>query len=83
MTDDTGPENAVVLERTMEAPADLVWQMWTDSAHFSAWYGPTGATIPVASMDVRVGGTRLVCMNVETPTGTTQLWFTGVYREVV
>ena len=77
MTDDTGPENAVVLERTMEAPADLVWQMWTDSSHFSAWYGPTGATIPVASMDVRVGGTRRVCMNVETPTGTMRLWFSG------
>jgi uncharacterized protein YndB with AHSA1/START domain len=34
-------------------------------------------------MDVRVGGTRLVCMEMETSTGTTQMWFTGEYREVV
>jgi uncharacterized protein YndB with AHSA1/START domain len=34
-------------------------------------------------MDVRVGGTRLVCMEMETPNGTMQMWFTGEYREVV
>ncbi len=42
-----------------------------------------GATIPVARMDVRVGGTRLVCMEMETSNGTTQMWFTGRYREIV
>ena len=44
---------------------------------------PTGATIPVAKMDVRVGGTRLVCMEMQTPNGPMQMWFTGEYREVV
>jgi uncharacterized protein YndB with AHSA1/START domain len=57
--------------------------MWTESEHFKAWYGPDGATIPVAKMDVRVGGTRLVCMEMATPDGTMQMWFTGEYREVV
>jgi uncharacterized protein YndB with AHSA1/START domain len=73
----------VVIERTLEAPVDLVWQMWTDPEHFKAWYGPTGATIPVAQMDVSVGGTRLVCMEMTTPNGPMQMWFTGEYREVV
>ena len=54
-------DGAVRIERTFDAPAELVWRMWTDPGHFSAWYGPTGATIPVATMDVRVGGRRLVC----------------------
>ncbi len=83
MADDSGTQNAVVIERTFDAPAHLVWQMWTAPEHFAAWYGPAGATIPVVRMDVRVGGTRLVCMEMESPNGTMQMWFTGEYREVV
>jgi uncharacterized protein YndB with AHSA1/START domain len=83
MTDIGGTRDAVVIERTFDAPVDLVWQMWTDPEHFSAWYGPNGATIPVAQMDVRVGGSRLVCMEVQTPNGPMQMWFTGEYGEVV
>jgi uncharacterized protein YndB with AHSA1/START domain len=83
MTDNGGSRDAVVIERVLDAPVDLVWQMWADPEHFKAWYGPTGAAIPVAKMDVRVGGTRLVCMEVQTPNGPMQMWFTGEYREVV
>jgi uncharacterized protein YndB with AHSA1/START domain len=80
---DNGSADAVEIERIVDAPAALVWQMWTDPEHFKAWYGPAGATIPVAKMDVRVGGTRLVCMEVQTPNGPMRMWFTGEYREVV
>ena len=83
MDDDNGSKDAVVIERTLDAPADLIWQLWTQPEHFKAWYGPDGATIPVAKMDVRVGGTRLVCMEMQTPGGAMQMWFTGEYREVV
>ena len=83
MTDDNGPQDAVVIERTFDAPVQLIWQMWTDPQHFAAWYGPDGATIPVAKMDVRVGGERLVSIEVQTPNGPLQMWFTGDYREVV
>jgi uncharacterized protein YndB with AHSA1/START domain len=34
-------------------------------------------------MDVRVGGTRLVCMEMQTPNGPMQMWFAGEYLEVV
>lgn len=83
MTNDTAGSDALVIERTFEAPVALVWQMWTEPEHFRAWYGPEGATIPVATMDVRVGGSRLVCMEMSTPDGPMQMWFTGEYREVV
>lgn len=83
MTDNDGSEHAVVIERSFDAPVDVIWQMWTEPEHFTAWYGPDGATIPVAKMDVRVGGTRLVSMEMRTPDGTMQMWFTGEYREVV
>jgi uncharacterized protein YndB with AHSA1/START domain len=75
--------DAVVIERIFDAPQELVWRMWTEPEHFKAWYGPNGATVPEASMDVRVGGRRLVSMEVQSPSGPMKMWFTGVYREVV
>ena len=83
MTAQSGVQDAVTIERIFDAPVDLIWQMWTDPEHFKAWYGPDGATIPVAKMDVHIGGTRLVCMEMQTPNGAMQMWFTGEYREVV
>lgn len=83
MPDDNASTDAVVIERTFDAPPDLVWQMWTEPEHFKAWYGPNGATVPEANMDVRVGGKRLVSMEVQSPSGPMRMWFTGVYREVV
>jgi uncharacterized protein YndB with AHSA1/START domain len=83
MADNSGSGEAVVIERTFDAPVDLIWRMWTDPEHFKAWYGPDGATIPVAEMDVRVGGTRLVCMEIQSPDGPMQMWFSGEYRDVI
>lgn len=80
---DPNSTDSVVIERTFDAPVDVVWQMWTVPEHFQAWYGPTGATIPVAKMDVRVGGARLICMEMDTPNGPMQMWFAGEYVEVV
>jgi uncharacterized protein YndB with AHSA1/START domain len=83
MMDARGSKDAVVIEHSFDAPVDLIWQMWTDPDHFRAWYGPEGASIPSAKMDVRVGGTRLVCMEMQTPNGPMQMWFAGEYLEVV
>lgn len=80
---DSGSNDGMVIERIFDAPVHLVWLMWTDPEHFAAWYGPDGATVPVAKMDVRVGGTRLICMAMQTPNGAMQLWFTGEYLDVV
>jgi uncharacterized protein YndB with AHSA1/START domain len=82
MTDSNGAEDAVVIERSFSAPVDQVWQMWTDPGHFKEWYGPDNATIPVAEMDVRVGGLRRVCMELQTPNGPMRMWFTGEFREI-
>ena len=81
MSDSTINEDAVVIERTFEAAVDLIWQMWTDPEHFKQWYGPTGFTVPVADMDMRVGGKRLICM--ASPDGSMKMWTTGEYVEIV
>ena len=73
---------SVEIERTFDAPIATIWQMWTEAEHFASWYGPMGATIPTCTMNVEVGGTRHVCMEMETPNGTMQMWFVGEYREI-
>ena len=75
--------DSVVIERHFDAPVELVWKMWTESEHFAAWYGPMGATIPVAKMNVQVGGNRHICMAMETPNGPMQMWFVGEFLEIV
>ena len=81
MSDSTITEDAVVIERIFEASVDLIWQMWTDSEHFNKWYGPQGFSVPVATMELRVGGKRLICM--ASPDGSMKMWTTGEYVEIV
>ncbi|MGE0306524.1 MAG: SRPBCC domain-containing protein [Acidimicrobiia bacterium] len=73
----------VQIERTFDAPIDLIWAMWTEAEHFANWYGPMGARIPKAEMDVRVGGRRHIAMEMETPRGPMQMFFVGEYSEIV
>ncbi len=79
-----GNENTkdVVIERTFNAPLESVWSMWAEADNFKQWYGPEGASIPTAEMDVRVGGKRLICMEMNTPNGPMKVWFTGEYLKV-
>ncbi len=72
----------VQIQRTFEAPVDLIWAMWTEPEYFANWYGPIGAAIPKAEMDVRVGGRRHIAMAMETPRGPVRMFFVGEYLEV-
>ena len=82
MTDERGSHDAVVIERTLDAPIGLVWRMWTEPEHFAAWYGPGGATVTVDVMDVQVGGERRVSMRVDTPAGEQVMHFAGAHTVV-
>lgn len=81
MNNRTVSKDAVVIERTFDAPVDLIWQLWTQPEQFKKWYGPKGFTVPVADMDLRVGGKRLICM--ASPDGSMKMWTTGEYMEIV
>lgn len=72
----------VKIIREFDAPIEDVWQMWTDPEQFKKWYGPKGMSVPTAQMDVVVGGTRKICMQMTSPERTMSMWFTGVYKEV-
>jgi uncharacterized protein YndB with AHSA1/START domain len=72
----------VQVEREFDAPIDTIWSMWADPNMFKQWYGPKGMSVPIAEMDVTVGGTRKICMEMKSPERTMSMWFTGVYKEI-
>jgi uncharacterized protein YndB with AHSA1/START domain len=47
---------AIVIERVLQAPADLVWSVWTNPGHIAKWWGPAGFTNTIHAMDTREGG---------------------------
>ena len=61
-------EPTIVITRTVDAPRDLVWKVWTDAAHIARWWGPNGFTNTIHAMDVRPGGTW--CYIMHGPDGT-------------
>ena len=81
MSNTPNSKEAVVIERIFDASVDFIWQMWTNPEHFKKWCGPKGFTVPVAEMDVHVGGKHLFGM--ESPDGSMKMWSTGEYTEVV
>jgi uncharacterized protein YndB with AHSA1/START domain len=72
----------VMIERDFDAPIETVWNMWTNPAFFRTWYGPMGMEIPVAEMDVVVGGRRKICMEMQRGDQTMKMWTCGEYKEV-
>lgn len=79
MTPDIGNDLQLVIERTFDAPRDLVFQAWTDKEHMVKWWGPAGFTIPLCEIDFREGGRYRACMR--EPDGTDHI-ITGVYQEI-
>jgi uncharacterized protein YndB with AHSA1/START domain len=70
----------LVMERTFDAPRELLWQVMTDPERVTNWWGPHGYTTTVEVMDVRPGG-RWRWIN--HTTGGEDVPFKGEYLEVV
>ena len=82
MSDKTISQNAIVIERTFDAPIDVIWQLWTKPEHFVKWYGPKGFSVSVIEMDLRVGGRHLFRMESQTNSNR-KMWLVGEYTEIV
>lgn len=52
------PDDAtLILRRMLKAPQELVFEAWTSPEHIKQWMQPEpGMVVPLAKMDVRVGG---------------------------
>jgi len=73
-------ESELVITRVFDAPRELVWRSWTEPERMKLWWGPEGFTVPIAEMDVRVGGCYFSCMR--SPEGQ-DYCSTGTYREII
>jgi len=74
-------DRALVIQRVFDAPRDLVWKAWTESAHAMNWWGPRDHPARHIEVDARVGGRWRICLR-STENGR-DLWQGGVFREVV
>jgi uncharacterized protein YndB with AHSA1/START domain/predicted enzyme related to lactoylglutathione lyase len=77
------PTHDLAVTRVLDASIEEAWKAWTEPEYVMRWWGPTGFTTPSAEMDVRVGGTSLVCMRAPAEYGGQDMYNTWTYREVV
>jgi uncharacterized protein YndB with AHSA1/START domain len=46
----------LTIEKVFNAPVQLVWEAWTQSAHIVKWWAPPGMDIKVIEHEFKVGG---------------------------
>jgi uncharacterized protein YndB with AHSA1/START domain len=81
-TIERGSERELVVTRTFDAPAHIVFEAWSRPELFRRWWIPESAGLSLLSceMDVRTGGAyRLVFRH---PASDQPMAFFGTYREV-
>jgi uncharacterized protein YndB with AHSA1/START domain len=44
------------IERLLDAPVELVWEVWTNPEHLKHWWGPDGFTNTISKMEMKVNG---------------------------
>lgn len=47
--------NEIIMSRLLNAPRELVWEVFTDPKHLANWWGPFGFTITTHHMEMAVG----------------------------
>jgi uncharacterized protein YndB with AHSA1/START domain len=73
-------DREIKLTRVLNAPIDLVWEVWTDPKHIKEWWGPNGFTSTISKMDLKVNGEWDLVMH--GPDGT-DYKNKSVFREIV
>ena len=48
-------DNILIHTRILDAPRDLVWEVWTNPKHIKEWWGPNGFSLTTKSMNVEPG----------------------------
>ena len=75
----------LTIERTFDAPRELVWKAWTDAKLVQEWWGPRGVTNPTCEVDAKVGGKIHIVMLAGEELGSMkgQEWpMTGEFTEI-
>jgi len=76
----TTKDRELIISRTLNAPVELVWEVWTKPEHIANWWGPNGFTNTITKMDVTPGGEFHLVMH--GPDGTDYI-NESVFKEVI
>lgn len=68
-----------IINRTFDAPIEVMFDMWTDPKHFAQWMGPTGSTMEFLRADIKAGGGSFYRM---TGLGGAAMYGKASYKEV-
>lgn len=72
-------DREMVMTRTFDAPARLVFEAWTNCEHLPHWFGPRDWSLPICEIDLRTGGSYRFVMRKDDGT---EMVMTGVYQEI-
>ena len=80
-TASTPTDTSVLVQRSFDAPIQLVWRSYTEPEIFARWCnGPPGWSMPLCEMDVRPGGQYR--WRWRSDDGSIEFGFTGEFQEV-
>jgi len=71
--------NAFIIDRTLNAPRNLVWQVWTSAEHLAKWFSPTGFTTTIHQLNLNPNG--ILHYSMTSPEGFT-MWGKWIFREI-
>lgn len=60
-------QSATRLERTYDAPPEVIWELWTTAAGIEEWWAPDGFENQVNELDLRPGGRLIYMMTTTAP----------------
>jgi len=73
-------KRTVTINRTFDAPIELVWEAWTQPEHIAKWWSPKGMKTKVIEHEFSVGGKWKYCMPM--PNGQ-EFIAEGIYSEII
>ncbi len=73
-------DREIRISRLLNAPIELVWEVWTKPEHIKNWWGPNGFTNSITKMELKAGGEWNLVMH--GPDGT-DYKNKSVFREII
>jgi uncharacterized protein YndB with AHSA1/START domain len=67
-----------VINRSFDAPLELMFKMWADPKHLSQWMPPTGFRMELIRSDIRPGGSNFYFMT----NGTVKMYGRSEYKKI-
>jgi uncharacterized protein YndB with AHSA1/START domain len=72
----------IIITRILNAPVETLWNLWTDPAAVTQWWGPQDYTSPSAQIDLREGGAYLFAMQAPAEQGGLVSYTAGTYAKI-